>query len=584
MLKMRMGLLPFFIIAQAFAGDQWVTTGRDIEYPNDFYFVGVGLSERGPEAARQNAMVEVKKQITVKVNASMLDEQMSLSTGGRETSINRVESRSRLTTSGEVQGIEVVKTATQGKITYALAVLDKKNFVANCKAKIAELKGQLAKLVDGAKADIGAAKLGSALSKLSEAKKLIADILDERTLLSAAAEVTKAEELNYTLTDIAALYEQCISSIRITKVSGDNQVFAVGMVPADPFVVTVATADGASVSMLPIAIMDGSKRLVEKFTDDKGKAELLLGEKADMSVGSHSYTVAITLQVSSDAKKYLTAQAQSFGYTVQSNPCFAKIDVEISQTLASGRDDIIKKVMTRLSKYDIKHDPQAENILKVTVSAVEAGGVQGLSQSSSFIKTDVTMVLTLLDDGKELATVQGSAKGIGGSVAKSAAQGIDNLKIDKDLKPLIEKICSAKAAGPKLKIAVFEFKNRGFYHYWYDMAVNLSDMLITKLINSGKFDVVERTQLDRILQEKSLAQSGVVEEKEALQAAQLAGADIILIGSATIAGDRIETDARIVDIKNGIAKCAMSSSAYSLSDLRALADDLAGQIKGKCAK
>ena len=584
MLKMRMGLLPFFIIAQAFAGDQWVTTGRDIEYPNDFYFVGVGLSERGPEAARQNAMVEVKKQITVKVNASMLDEQMSLSTDGRETSINRVESRSRLTTSGEVQGIEVVKTATQGKITYALAVLDKKNFVANCKAKIAELKGQLAKLADGAKADIGAAKLGSALSKLSEAKKLIADILDERTLLSAAAEVTKAEELNYTLTDIAALDEQCISSIRITKVSGDNQVFAVGIVPADPFVVKVAAADGAPVSMLPVAIMDGSKRLVEKFTDDKGKAELLLGEKADMSVGSHSYTVAITLQVSSDAKKYLTAQAQSFGYTVQSNPCFAKIDVDVSQTLASGRDDIIKKVMTRLSKYDIKHDPQAENILKVTVSAVEAGGVQGLSQSSSFIKTDVTMVLTLLDDGKELATVQGSAKGIGGSVAKSAAQGIDNLKIDKDLKPLIEKICSAKAAGPKLKIAVFEFKNRGFYHYWYDMAVNLSDMLITKLINSGKFDVVERTQLDRILQEKSLAQSGVVEEKEALQAAQLAGADIILIGSATIAGDRIETDARIVDIKNGIAKCAMSSSAYSLSDLRALADDLVGQIKGKCAK
>ncbi|HEX7509675.1 MAG TPA: CsgG/HfaB family protein, partial [Chitinivibrionales bacterium] len=285
-----------------------------------------------------------------------------------------------------------------------------------------------------------------------------------------------------------------------------------------------------------------------------------------------------------DAKKYLTAQAQSFGYTVQSNPCFAKIDVEVSQSLASGRDDIIKKVMARLSKYDIKHDPQAENTLKVTVRAVEAGGVQGLSQSSSFIKTDVTMVLTLLDDGKELATVQGSAKGIGGSVVKSAAQGIDNVKIDKDLKPLIEKMCSAKAAGPKLKIAVFEFKNRGFYHYWYDMAVNLSDMLITKLINSGKFDVVERTQLDRILQEKSLAQSGVVEEKEALQAAQLAGADIILIGSATIAGDRIETDARIVDIKNGIAKCAMSSSAYSLSDLRALADDLVGQIKGKCAK
>jgi TolB-like protein len=569
----------------SFAGDQWVTTGRDIEYPNDLYFVGVGMSERGPDAAKQNAMVEVKKQITVKVNASMLDEQVSLTAGGRETSANRIESRSRLTTSGEVQGIEVVKTATKGKTTYALAVLDKKNFIANCRATIAELKKQLARLMETAGEDIGAAKISSALSKLSGAKKAIGDIVETRTLLSAAGEVTKAEELNYTMTDIAALYEKCVSSVRLSKVSGDNQAFAVGMVPSEPFVVQAATADGGPVPMLPVALMDGNKQCVEKFTDDKGRAELLLGEKADMSAGSHSYTAVIALQVSSDAKKYLAAQAQTFGYTVQSNPCFAKVQVEVSPTLSRGRDDIVKKVIARLSKYDIKNDPEAENTLKVMASAVEAGGVQGLSQSSSFIKTDVTLAMTLVDEnGKEIASIQGAAKGMGGSVVKSASQGIDNVKIDKDLKPLLDKLCSTKAAGQKLKIAVFEFKNRGLYHYWYDMAINLSDMLITKLINSGKFDVVERSQIDRIMQEKSLAQSGVVEEKEALQAAQLAGADVILIGTATIAGDKIETDARIVDIKSGVAKCAMSSSAYSLSDVRALADDLAGQIKGKCAK
>jgi len=543
------------------------------------------MSERGPDAAKQNSMVEVKKQITVKVSASMLDEQMSLTAGGRQTSVNRVESRSKLTTSGEVQGIEVVKTAMQGKISYALAVLDKKNFVANCRATIAELKKQLAQLMQTAGEDVAGAKIGSALKKLSDAKKVIGEILDQRTFLSSAAEITKAEELNFTMTDIAALYEKCVSSVRMSKVSGDNQVFAVGMVPSEPFVVQVATADGTPVPMLPVAVTEGNKRSVEKYTDDKGKAQLLLGEKADMSVGSHSYNAVISLQVSSDARKYLDAQAQTFTYTVQSNPCFAKVDIEVSQILSTGRDEIIKKVITRLSKYDIKNDPEAENSLKVMVTAVEAGGVQGLSQSSSFIKTEVTLAMTLVDEnGKELASVQGSAKGMGGSVIKSAAQGIDNVKIDKDLKPLLDKLCSAKATGSKLKIAVFEFKNRGFYHYWYDMAINLSDMLITKLINSGKFDVVERSQLDRIMQEKSLAQSGVVEEKEALQAAQLAGADVILIGTATIAGDKIETDARIVDIKSGVAKCAMSSSAYSLSDLRALADDLVGQIKGKCAK
>jgi TolB-like protein len=585
MKKISVGMITVWSVFIAFAGDQWVSAGRDIEYPNDLYFVGIGMSERGPDAAKQAAMVEVKKQITVKVSASMLDEQSSFIAGGKETSMNRVESRSRLTTSGEVQGIEVVKTALKGKLSYALAVLDKKNFVSNCRAKIAELKKQLAQLMEAASADIAGAKVGAALRKLSDAKKVIADILDQRTMLSAAGEITKAEELNFTMTDIASLYEKCVSSIRMTKVSGDNQAFAVGMVPSEPFVVQVATTDGTPVALLPVALLEGTKRVFEKFTDDKGRAELLLGEKADMSAGSHSYAAAISLPVSSDAKKYLTAQNQTFSYTVQSNPCFAKISVDVSQTLASGRDDIEKKVVTRLSKYDIKNDPESENSLKVTVSAIDAGGVQGLSQSSSFIKTDVTLVMTLVDEsGKELASLQGTAKGTGGSLVKSASQGIDNVRIDKDIKPMLEKMCSAKPNGPKLKIAVFEFRDRGVYHYWYDMAIKLSDMLITKLINTGKFDVVERSQLDRIMQEKSLAQSGVVEEKEAMQAAQLAGADVILVGTASIAGDKIETDARIIDVKTGIAKCAMSSSAYSLSDLRALADDLAGQIKGKCAK
>ena len=210
-----LSIIFFAGLSLSFANDQWITTGRDIEYPNELYFVGVGMSERGPEAAKQNAMVEVKKQITVKISASTLDEQFSLTTGNKEVSSNRIESRSRLVTSGEVQGIEVVKTATQGKITYALAVLDKKNFVSNCRTKISELKKQLEQLITGAQADIGAAKIGAALDKMSAAKKIIMEIGDERTLLSSAGELTAAEQLNYTMTDIAGLYEKCVSSVRI---------------------------------------------------------------------------------------------------------------------------------------------------------------------------------------------------------------------------------------------------------------------------------------------------------------------------------------------------------------------------------
>jgi TolB-like protein len=306
-----------------------------------------------------------------------------------------------------------------------------------------------------------------------------------------------------------------------------------------------------------------------------------------MAAGSHSYTTAISLSVSDALKKLLTAQNQQFSYTVVSNPCYAKIKVEVGANLAQGLDEITKKVSARLSKYDIKEDPKAEATLFVNVSATETGNVQGLSENNTFIKTDVSFTMALKDDdGKELGSLTGKGTGMGGNLVKSAVKGVENVKIEKDLKALLEKICAGAApAGPKLKLAVFDFKSRGgVYASWYDLAQSLSDMMITKLINTGKVDIVERSQITKIMEEKQLAQSGVIEEKEALQAAKLAGADIVLVGSAGIAGDKIEADARVVDMKTGIAKCAMNSASYSVSNIRAIADDLVGQIKGKCLK
>jgi TolB-like protein len=588
-MKRLIALSITLFIFSAFGADTWVTTGKDIAFPQELYFVGVGMSERSQDIAKQNAMVEVRKQITVSVSASMLDEQVSVIAAGKETSASRVQSRARLATSGEVQGIEVAKTLQQNKIYYALAVLDKKNFESNCRAKIAELRQELTKLVEGARADIEAVKLGTALIKLSSAKRVIGQFLDERKLLSAAATLTDAEKLPYTQTDIALLYDKCVSSLKMTKSGGDGQVFAVGMVPSDPFGVTI-TADGTPAPNIPVNLLDDKgKTVVTKYTDDAGTAQILLGELADVSAGSHTYIAAIALPVSSELKALLKAQNQTFSYNVTSNPCFTKISVEVGQNLTTGAADITKKVITRLSKFDIKEDPNADATLFVTVTAVETGNVQGLSENNTFVKTDVTLALALKDDdGKELGAINGIGKGTGGSLVKSAAQGVDNVKIEKDLKSLLEKICagSSSAGKPKLRIAVFEFKQRnsGYYGYWYDLATSLSDMIITRLINTGKVDVVERSQLQHIMEEKSLGQSGVVEEKEEMQAAQLAGADLVLVGSAGIAGEKIEADARVVDLKSGIARCAMNSAAYAVSDLRAISDDLVGQIKGKCLK
>src|SRR5512133_1530687 len=112
-------LVMVFAAALFAAKADWTATGKHQAYPMEMYFVGVGLSEKGLDAAKQNAVVEVKKQISVKVSATTLDELTSYSVAGTERTASKSESRARLTTSGDVQGIQVVETVKKGKLFYA---------------------------------------------------------------------------------------------------------------------------------------------------------------------------------------------------------------------------------------------------------------------------------------------------------------------------------------------------------------------------------------------------------------------------------------------------------------------------------
>jgi len=576
--------LVLMLAALVCGANEWITTGKSPEFPVELYFVGVGLSEKGMDAAKNNAQVEVKKQISVSVNASVLDEMSSVTSGGAEKTSSKSESRAMLTTSGDVQGIQVVQTAQQGKIYYALAVLDKANFISNTKTKIQELKKDLKSMMSGATADIGAGKIGQGMKKLSAAKRDINDIYGQRTLLSAATQITDAEKVDVSQNDIAALYEKCVASIKVSKTAGDNQELTVGMVPEMPFTLQV-TAEGTPVSGTLVELRDDAKKLLmTKFTDEAGNAEFSLGDNANTAVGSHSYVAALKLPVSSNLMKVLEATNQAFTYKVKSNPCYAKIEVKVPDDLNAASTEITDKAVKLLTKYDVMEDKENEYTVQVAITSKEAGTITGLSAANTFVKSDVTLAFALLQDNKNVVAFQKTAKGQGSTYAKSVGTALSNAAIKTDIKLILEKICGGAATGPKKMIAVFPFKNSTSTSDWYNIAESLSDMLITKLINSKKFDVVERSQLNKIMEEKSMAMSGVVEQNEAMQAAQMAGAELILIGSASVVGGKIEVDARIIDAKRGVAVCSMSSSGFDLSNLRALADDLNSKIKMSAVK
>jgi len=93
---------------------------------------------------------------------------------------------------------------------------------------------------------------------------------------------------------------------------------------------------------------------------------------------------------------------------------------------------------------------------------------------------------------------------------------------------------SSAASADKPRIAVLEFKNKADNQWWYHGGAQAAqDVFVTELFKSGKFRVVDREQLDAIMQEKGLTLSGDIDPKTAMKIGKLLGVNYLLTGAVT---------------------------------------------------
>jgi len=88
-----------------------------------------------------------------------------------------------------------------------------------------------------------------------------------------------------------------------------------------------------------------------------------------------------------------------------------------------------------------------------------------------------------------------------------------------------------KAKGQKLAVLPFmEQTSRQLPRGGVRMA---QDVFVTELVKSGKFNVVEREQLDALMKGKNLTLSGDVDPQTAVKAGKLLGVNYLLTGAVT---------------------------------------------------
>ncbi|NBF40977.1 MAG: hypothetical protein GVY14_11220, partial [Spirochaetes bacterium] len=111
----------------------------------------------------------------------------------------------------------------------------------------------------------------------------------------------------------------------------------------------------------------------------------------------------------------------------------------------------------------------------------------------------------------------------------------------------------------------------------------LSEMLVTAVANSPAVTVIERSQVETVLEESRFQLSGVTSTEDSIEIGNILNAEIIILGSVSRFGERIELDVRVIRLETG----EVLFSHYGSSDdagVRSMVNTLGEEIAQAIAR
>ena len=106
--------------------------------------------------------------------------------------------------------------------------------------------------------------------------------------------------------------------------------------------------------------------------------------------------------------------------------------------------------------------------------------------------------------------------------------------------PAATPAATPQPTGPKKRVAVMNFEYgtvmssvQSIFGTDQDVGKGISDLLVMKLVNDGKYSVIERAALDKVLAEQNFSNSNRADASSAAKIGKVLGVDAIIIGSIT---------------------------------------------------
>lgn len=144
-------------------------------------------------------------------------------------------------------------------------------------------------------------------------------------------------------------------------------------------------------------------------------------------------------------------------------------------------------------------------------------------------------------------------------------------ELDKKLDEIASKITQNMLEEKKAKLAVIEFSDLN--GNVTELGKFLAEELITRLFVTGKFEVVERQLLNKVISEHKLNFTGIVDPESAKHLGKILGVDAIASGTITDLSNSIKINARLVRVD--------TASIFGVAAVEVLKDESINKLMQK---
>ncbi|MDR1170790.1 MAG: CsgG/HfaB family protein [Prevotellaceae bacterium] len=133
--------------------------------------------------------------------------------------------------------------------------------------------------------------------------------------------------------------------------------------------------------------------------------------------------------------------------------------------------------------------------------------------------------------------------------------------------------------GNKLRVAIFDPSSSGTT-IDEGTKVAVRELISSIFVNTGKYNIVERSLLEKVMKEQEFSNSGAVDDSQATEVGKLAGANKVILSVVTLVGGRNMLSIKIIDVQTATID-QQKTRIISSNDLLDTVEPLTAELLGE---